>query len=172
MFICLLSSCTQRINETSLKPWVIITNDGQVCCAHCTCMAGIPESCTHFGALLFKIEAALRFHGKKTVTTEAGDSWFCDTCLESHSCPKTYIVYYIYIYCIDTYLFITWIEIINVYLLLLHKKLHYLHFYLVYLFIYSMERNKKHIYIILHMKLHYLHFYLYRLLLITYYLCY
>lgn len=37
----------------------------------------------------------------------------------SHSCPKTYIVCYIYIYCIDTYLFIEWKEIRNVYLLLL-----------------------------------------------------
>ena len=59
---------SQRINETPLKPWVIIANDGQVCCAHCTCMAGIAEACTHVGALLFKIEAAVRIHGKKTVT--------------------------------------------------------------------------------------------------------
>lgn len=59
---------SQRINETPLKPWVIIANDGQVCCAHCTCMAGIAESCTHVGALLFKIEAAVRIRGKKTVT--------------------------------------------------------------------------------------------------------
>ena len=28
--------------------------------AHCTCMAGLEESCTHIGALLFKIEAAVR----------------------------------------------------------------------------------------------------------------
>ncbi len=59
---------SQRINETPLKPWVIIANDGQVQCAHCTCMAGIAESCTHVGALLFKIEAAVRIRGKKTVT--------------------------------------------------------------------------------------------------------
>ena len=59
---------SQRINETPLKPWVIIANDGQVCCAHCTCMAGIAEACTHVGALLFKIEAAVRIRGKKTVT--------------------------------------------------------------------------------------------------------
>ena len=59
---------SQRINETPLKPWVIIADDGQVCCAHCTCMAGIAEACTHVGALLFKIEAAVRIRGKKAVT--------------------------------------------------------------------------------------------------------
>lgn len=59
---------SQRINETPLKPWVNIANEGQVQCAHCTCMAGIAESCTHIGALLFKIEATVRIRGTKTVT--------------------------------------------------------------------------------------------------------
>lgn len=31
-------------------------------------MAGLAESCTHVGALLFKIEAAVRIQGTKTVT--------------------------------------------------------------------------------------------------------
>lgn len=59
---------SQRLNEPPLKPWVILSSSGQVECAHCTCMAGIAESCTHVGALLFKIEAAVRIRGTKTVT--------------------------------------------------------------------------------------------------------
>lgn len=51
----------------------------------------------------------------------------------SHTAVQRHILYIILLlYCIDTYLFIVWKEIIrNVYLLLLlHKELHYLHFYL------------------------------------------
>ncbi|XP_077058645.1 uncharacterized protein LOC143711198 [Siphateles boraxobius] len=59
---------SQRLNEPPLKPWVILNTSGQVECAHCTCMAGIAESCTHVGALLFKIEVAVRIRGTKTVT--------------------------------------------------------------------------------------------------------
>ncbi|XP_026064445.1 uncharacterized protein LOC113047301 [Carassius auratus] len=59
---------SQRLNEPPLKPWVIISNSGKVECAHCTCMAGVAETCTHVGALLFKVEATFRIRGKKTVT--------------------------------------------------------------------------------------------------------
>ncbi|KAG9260834.1 uncharacterized protein LOC125804596 [Astyanax mexicanus] len=59
---------SQRLNEPPLQPWVIVSSSGQVDCAHCTCMAGIAESCTHIGALLFKIEAAVRIRVTKTVT--------------------------------------------------------------------------------------------------------
>ncbi len=38
-------------------------SDGKVECARCTCMAGIAETCT-----LFKLEAAVRIRGTKTVT--------------------------------------------------------------------------------------------------------
>lgn len=57
-----------RQNDPPLKPWVILTCEGHVLCAHCTCMAGIAESCTHVGALLFAIEATVRLRGTKTVT--------------------------------------------------------------------------------------------------------
>ncbi|XP_052454751.1 uncharacterized protein LOC128015093 [Carassius gibelio] len=59
---------SQRLNEPPLKPWVIVSSAGKVECAHCTCMAGIAETCTHVGALLFKLEATVRIRGTKTVT--------------------------------------------------------------------------------------------------------
>ena len=51
---------SQRINEKQ-RPWVCITkSDGSVKCAHCDCMAGLGEACSHIAALLFKIEAAVK----------------------------------------------------------------------------------------------------------------
>lgn len=51
-----------------LKPWAILSSSCQVECAHCTYMAAIAESCTHVGALLFKIEVAVQIWETKTVT--------------------------------------------------------------------------------------------------------
>lgn len=59
---------SRRLNEPHLTPWVIIGSSGNVECAHCTCMAGVAESCTHAGALLFKVEATVIIRGTKTVT--------------------------------------------------------------------------------------------------------
>ncbi|KAK7899651.1 hypothetical protein WMY93_020504 [Mugilogobius chulae] len=61
---------SQRLNEPPLKPWVIVSIAGRVECAHCTCMAGVAETCTHVAALLFKVEATVRIRGTKTVTDE------------------------------------------------------------------------------------------------------
>ncbi|KAL5503664.1 hypothetical protein EMCRGX_G010648 [Ephydatia muelleri] len=40
---------------------------GTVVTAHCTCMAGMGEVCSHIGAVLFKVEAFVRL-GKESVT--------------------------------------------------------------------------------------------------------
>ena len=61
---------SQRMSESSLRPWLVIENDGSVKCGHCTCMAGIGEVCSHVGALLFAIEAAVKIRNSKTVTEE------------------------------------------------------------------------------------------------------
>lgn len=72
--MCVLCLSVSRLGTPSdlmnlpLTPWVIIGSSGKVECAHCTCMAGVAESCTHVGALLFKVEATVRIHGAKTVT--------------------------------------------------------------------------------------------------------
>ncbi|XP_060078126.1 uncharacterized protein LOC132557634 [Ylistrum balloti] len=59
---------SQRMNEAPLQPWVIANSDGTILAAHCTCMAGLGETCTHVGALLFWIEAAVKIRNSKTVT--------------------------------------------------------------------------------------------------------
>lgn len=58
----------QRLNKPPLKPWVIVSGSGTVECAHCTCMAGVAETCTHVGALLFKLEATVQIRETNTVT--------------------------------------------------------------------------------------------------------
>ena len=43
---------------------------GEVCCAHCTCMAGLGEACTHVAAVLFYLETAVRITGQPTCTQQ------------------------------------------------------------------------------------------------------
>ncbi|XP_038138263.1 uncharacterized protein LOC119781790 [Cyprinodon tularosa] len=59
---------SQRLNDTPLKPWAIIEPTGTILSGHCTCMAGIAETCTHVAAMLFKLEAVIRCRETVTVT--------------------------------------------------------------------------------------------------------
>ena len=56
----IMKSC-QRLNEDPHVPWIAVNSlSTMIETAHCTCMAGLGESCSHIGAILFKIEAAVR----------------------------------------------------------------------------------------------------------------
>lgn len=61
---------SQRLTATPLHPWVIASKTGTVLAAHCDCMAGLGEACTHVAALLFAVEANVRTCEMKTVTQE------------------------------------------------------------------------------------------------------
>ncbi|XP_060084947.1 uncharacterized protein LOC132564294 [Ylistrum balloti] len=61
---------SQRLKEKPLILWVISDADGKVIGAHCNCMAGLGESCTHISALLFTIEGTVKVRDSKTVTQE------------------------------------------------------------------------------------------------------
>ncbi|CAI5661639.1 unnamed protein product [Oreochromis niloticus] len=61
---------SQRLNEPALQPWVSVSITGKVEAAHCTCMAGVMETCSHVAALLFNVEATVRICGTRTVTDE------------------------------------------------------------------------------------------------------
>ncbi|KAH7983161.1 hypothetical protein HPB52_009697 [Rhipicephalus sanguineus] len=50
---------SQAFKEKPPLPWLLIKPDGEVLCAHCTCMAGLGEACSHVGAVLFYLEAAV-----------------------------------------------------------------------------------------------------------------
>lgn len=59
---------SQRLNAKPLEVWVIAETGGTVKSAHCTCIAGLSESCFHVAALLFYVEDLVRKIEKKTVT--------------------------------------------------------------------------------------------------------
>lgn len=54
-----------------MQPWIIAEKCGDIVTAHCNCMAGLGETCTHTSALLFAVEAAVKIHKSKTVTDSA-----------------------------------------------------------------------------------------------------
>ena len=46
-------SHSQKLSETPPTAWVIAEMGGKVLSAHCNCMAGLGEACSHIGAILF-----------------------------------------------------------------------------------------------------------------------
>ena len=58
------------MNDPWLYPWAITEKDGKVLTAHCNCMAGLGETCSHVGALLFAVEATVKIRESRTVTQE------------------------------------------------------------------------------------------------------
>ena len=61
---------SQRLSAKPLKPWILAEKGGRILAAHCDCMAGLGETCTHVAALLFAIEATVKVRDSKTVTEE------------------------------------------------------------------------------------------------------
>ena len=51
---------SQKANEPLLNVWMKTNMDGVVMCAHCDCVAGLGEVCSHVGAVLFYTEATHR----------------------------------------------------------------------------------------------------------------
>lgn len=49
-----------RVSLPLLQPWVVVQNNGTVVCGHCTCVAGLAETCLHVGAVLYWTETAVR----------------------------------------------------------------------------------------------------------------
>ncbi|KAK2189829.1 hypothetical protein NP493_96g12029 [Ridgeia piscesae] len=57
-----------RVNDKPLEAWVIVSHDGTVQSAHCTCMAGLSEGCSHITEVLFTLEHGSRVSKKASVT--------------------------------------------------------------------------------------------------------
>ena len=60
----------------------MLEEDGDICCAHCTCMAGLGETCTHVAVILFYLETLYRITIIKT-PTECPCNWIMPTFLKS-----------------------------------------------------------------------------------------
>ncbi|XP_041371313.1 uncharacterized protein LOC121384798 [Gigantopelta aegis] len=66
---------SQRLNDEPHHPWAALSTDGAVAVAHCDCMAGLGESCSHIAALLFKVEAAVRLGYTSQTCTDLPCKW-------------------------------------------------------------------------------------------------
>ena len=69
-------------NKTPLRPWVLIRCNGTVLVGHCTCMAGLAETCSHVDAVLHWVETAIRVR-EDTPCTSKENKWVMPTPTQS-----------------------------------------------------------------------------------------
>ncbi|XP_072142334.1 uncharacterized protein [Dermacentor andersoni] len=72
-------SHSQRLREPDLKVWCLANTDGSIITAHCTCMAGAGEACSHIGAVLFAVETSVRLRETRTCTGRK-NAWLPANC--------------------------------------------------------------------------------------------
>lgn len=60
---------SQTLSATPLKVWVGCKSSGEVVAAHCTCMAGIGEACSHIASVLFAAEANTQVKQQQSCTS-------------------------------------------------------------------------------------------------------
>ena len=60
---------SQSLSVPPLKVWVATRQNGVVLCAHCRCMAGIGEACSHVAVLLFAAEANTQLKSQHSSTS-------------------------------------------------------------------------------------------------------
>ncbi|XP_061926072.1 FGGY carbohydrate kinase domain-containing protein isoform X4 [Entelurus aequoreus] len=66
---------SQRMNDPPLRPWVAIAKDGQILCCHCTCMAGLGETCSHSSE-----NCSIKAFHMKCLGIRVPQRWFCPNC--------------------------------------------------------------------------------------------
>ena len=78
---CSYSCCqaSQSLSQPSLHPWRAAEKIGTIVCAHCTCIAGVGEACSHIAALLFAAETNIQMM-KNTSCTSVLCSWLAPSC--------------------------------------------------------------------------------------------
>ena len=59
----------QRLSATPLTPWVAVEKIGSALCAHCNCMAGLREACSHIAAVPFALEANVKARKSMSCTS-------------------------------------------------------------------------------------------------------
>ena len=60
---------SQTLSATPLKVWVGCKSNGEVVTAHCTCIAGIGEVCSHIAGVLFAAEANTQVKQQQSCTS-------------------------------------------------------------------------------------------------------
>lgn len=59
---------SMRLSLSPLKVWVLCEGDGTIITAHCTCIAGLGEVCSHVAATLYAIESMVRYKSTSSKT--------------------------------------------------------------------------------------------------------
>ena len=62
---------SQRMTEKPLIPWIISEADGKILAAHCNCMAGLGETCSHVASLLWTTATGVERRDSLTVTQKS-----------------------------------------------------------------------------------------------------
>ena len=62
---------TQKLNEKPLTPWFLSLVDGKILAAHCDCMAGLGETCSHVSSLLWVIAVGIEKRDALAVTQKS-----------------------------------------------------------------------------------------------------
>ncbi|KAL1447539.1 hypothetical protein MTO96_044255, partial [Rhipicephalus appendiculatus] len=62
---------SQRLRDQPLRVWILSKKDGVVLSAHCTCMAGAGEACSHVGACLYAVETGVRMRNATSCTSQS-----------------------------------------------------------------------------------------------------
>ncbi|KAH8038207.1 hypothetical protein HPB51_024980 [Rhipicephalus microplus] len=65
---------SQSLSAPPVKAWILSKSDGEVVAAHCSCIAGNGEACSHVAALLFYLEYGVRARDSDSCTYVA-NSW-------------------------------------------------------------------------------------------------
>ena len=66
---------SQRIKEINYKFWIIKEKFGKIRSCHCTCMAGMGQSCNHVADAMYRIEAAVRNGLTNPTCTSTANQW-------------------------------------------------------------------------------------------------
>ena len=81
VFLCQVNH-SQRLNEKPLTPWIVSMTDGKILAAHCDCMAGLGETCSHVSSLLWVIAVGAEKRDSLTVTQKSA-YWVMPTAFRS-----------------------------------------------------------------------------------------
>ena len=61
---------SERLSDKPLQPWIVAEKEGRILAAHCNCMAGLGECCSHVASMLWAVEAGVRRREAATVTAK------------------------------------------------------------------------------------------------------
>jgi len=80
---------SQRLNDSKHLLWLILKICGDVWAAHCTCIAGFGECCSHVGTMLFYLEyACLKKTQSSKSLTDVSSYWVAPSNLNNVEIQK------------------------------------------------------------------------------------